>query len=422
MNKGVELRLAIHNILFDIYTNNKTLDSPTIKKIINKYNNIDIAFINNVCLNSMRLHFHAKKILDIYAKKKQKMHSLILLNSAIVQIVFLEFKEYAVINCSVEIAKKLNIYHGFINSCLKEIAKNKKILRDLEIQFNELPKWFINKSSDYSIEDKKKFTKNFFKKPSMHLVFKNEDYLKNFEEKITPTSKVSGFVSSGIKIKKIQSFKKGHWWVQDYSTSFPLNNVPQNLLDKSSIDLCSAPGGKSFQILSKAKSLVLNDVSKNRIKILKENLNRLKFKVEIHNKDILDMKSNNKFDFIILDAPCSSIGTLRRNPEILFKKNEPKLQKLIILQKQLLNKCSELLNKNGSILYMVCSFFRDETSLQIEEFLSKNKDFKLEDFHLEGKNLQKNNFIVDKYMLTLPTKINDFYVDGFFAAYLKKYK
>ena len=129
MKKGARLRLAVHQILYNIYRLNKTLDSISIRNIFDKNKKSDIAFIYNVCLFTMRYNFHLDKIIKKYVKKKSKVNDVILLKSAITQIVFLEFKEYAVIDSSVEIAKKFNIYHGFINACLKKIAEDKLNLR-----------------------------------------------------------------------------------------------------------------------------------------------------------------------------------------------------------------------------------------------------------------------------------------------------
>ena len=98
MLKGEKIRFDIHNILFSIYKFNKTLNNPSIKKTIEKHRKEDVSFINNVTLNSMRLHMHILKIINIYIKKKLRDQEKILLISAITQIVYLDFKEYAVIN------------------------------------------------------------------------------------------------------------------------------------------------------------------------------------------------------------------------------------------------------------------------------------------------------------------------------------
>ena len=84
-----------------------------------------------------------------------------------------------------------------------------------------------------------------------------------------------------------------------------------------------------------------------------------------------------KYDYVLIDAPCSSVGTIRRNPEIYFKKQPPKINFLTSLQRKLLDKASQLLRKNGTIIFMVCSFLYEETEAHINYFLKKNKDFSL---------------------------------------------
>ena len=359
MNKGTKIRFSIHNVLFNIYKKNITLEESFLIEKIEKYNEKDRSLINNVCLNSMRYYFHCIHIIKKYLIKKTKKHQEILLVSAITQIVFLGFKEYAVIDCSVNIAKKLNIYHGLVNAFLKNILRDKDILLKTTINFCELPLWFINETKDLDTADQKIFLQNFYRMPDLHLIFKNEKNFLDFEEDIEPTSFKSGFLKKRKKITEISSYKKGTWWVQDFSSALPLIDLPGEILAKKNIDLCCAPGGKSFQILSRSKIIKMNDKNNLRLDIVKENLKRLHFNPEILNSDALELDLSIKYDFIIIDAPCSSIGTVRKNPEILFKKNGPEFGKLLKLQQNLIKKASQLLNNNGIMLYMVCSFLLD---------------------------------------------------------------
>ena len=422
MDKGVKIRTTIHNILYEIYKFNHTIDKPKIKNIIDSYSKRDISFINNVCLNSMRYNIHNEKIMSMYLSKKPKIHERILLSSAITQIVFLDFKTYAVINCTVEIAKKLKIYHGFVNAVLKKVSLNKESLKLIKLKFNELPKWFINETKDLSEEERNIFLSNFFLEPDLHLVFKDEKSINSFEKEIYKTSNISGFVKERFKLEKTLSYKRGNWWVQDFSSSYSLNFIDEKLLDRKNIDLCGAPGGKSFQILSKNKDIVLNDKSELRLNVVKLNLKRLNFSCEILNYDVLKMEIDKKFDFIILDAPCSSVGTIRKNPEIFFKSDSPHINNLIDLQKNLLKKASTLLNINGIILYMVCSFLKKETTDQIDFFLNNNSNFSLSNFKTKDNNFNYNKFIKNKCMKTLPSKIKDYKIDGYFSACLRKNK
>ena len=421
MNNGIKLRLKCHKILYKIYNSRSTID-----RIFNNYekeklSSRDIAFINNVCLNSMRYYFHVKKILLKYVNKKTKLDAQILLFSAITQIVFLNFKEYAVVNSSVEVGKILKLNTGFINASLRKIILQKNILKNIKVNFEDLPVWFKKQTIDFNSLEREKFIKNFYEEPSLHLVFKNKDYKSSFKEKIYSTSDFSGFLINKKKIEDIHQYEDGNWWVQDFSSSLPLNNINEKILGENCFDMCAAPGGKSFQILSKKRNLTLNDKSKKRILTLKENLKRLNFKAKITNLDFEKIEENTKYDFIVVDAPCSSIGTIRKNPELLFRKAEPDIVTLIKTQKLMLEKASNLLNKNGVILYMVCSFLKAETIDQIDNFLKKNENFIIKKFFKKNyKNLSKE-FIKNDILSTLPSKINDYTIDGYFAALLKNY-
>ena len=422
MIKGEKIRFDIHNILYSIYKYNKTLNNKDIQKKISRHKKEDISFLNNVTLNSMRYHLHSSKIINRYIKQKIKDKEKILLISAITQIVFLNFKEYAVINCSVEIAKKLKIYHGLINATLKNISRDKEKLKKLDIEFDDLPMWFKNKSKSLTDIEKKKFLKNFNQEPSIHIVFKNEQKLKTFEETLIRTSTISGFLKNRKNIMEIDSYEQGNWWIQDFSSFFPLQNLEVKGKNKKFLDACAAPGGKSFQILSKKHNLTLNDKSKTRIQILKSNLTRLNFSTKILSKDFTNFEEKYKYDFVIIDAPCSAVGTIRKNPEIFFKRKSPNFNELKVLQENMLNKASNILNIDGLIVYMVCSFLKYETEDQINNFLLKNSNFEIFSFDLPNKDNKYSKIINNNFMKTLPDTLLNYNIDGYFAAYLKKIK
>ena len=422
MIKGLKIRFEIHNILFSIYKLNKTLNYTSIKKLINKQKKEDISFLYNVTLNSMRLHIHCLKIIDKFIKKKLRDQEKIILISGITQIVYLNFKEHAVINCSVEIAKKLRLYPGLINATLKKIANNKNDLKKIKINFSDLPLWFQKKTRYLSNYEKKQFLENFYKEPNIHIVFKNEEKLEEFENKLLKTSKVSGFLIDEKNFQDLDSFVNGDWWVQDFSSFLPIYNFEEINKNKVFLDTCAAPGGKSFQILSKNSNVVLNDKSKSRIRTLKSNLKRLKLSAEILNKDFIQFDNSKKYDVIVIDAPCSAIGTIRRNPEIFFKNKSPDFNQLISLQENMLEKASCLLNINGFIIYMTCSFLKIETFDQVEKFLKLNNNFLSVDFQLKENKSNYSKLIRNNFMITIPNIIFNYNIDGYFAAFLKKIK
>ena len=152
------------------------------------------------------------------------------------------------------------------------------------------------------------------------------------------------------------------------------------------------------------------------------NLNRLNYTERILNYDFTKFNEEKKYDVIIIDAPCSAVGTIRKNPEIFFKTNTPNFDNLTLIQKKMLDKASNLINTNGLILYMVCSFLKIETEDQIRNFLSKKNDFKLHKFDLINKKNKYSKLFKKNIMITLPKTILNYNIDGYFAACLKKIK
>lgn len=420
MLKGVQTRLIAHYILCEIVEKLTNFDD-IFNSYISRYklSGSDTKFIQNIVLNTMRYNLHVNKIILKYVKKNKNTQQNILLLSAITQLVFLDFKEYAVVNSSVEIAKlkNINVYPGFINAVLKKIIKDKKKLKEIKINYDDLPQWFLQETSEINTKEKEDFLKTILKIPTLHIVFKNETLKKSFNLTYKETSKNSIYLDHHSKIKELPNYNNGDWWVQDYSTMLPLSLI-NNFEGKDIVDLCAAPGGKSFQVISKGGNLDMYEISKNRTKTLQENLKRLRFNNNVFVTDSLKISNKKKYDYVLVDAPCSSVGTIRRNPEIFFRKNKFEKEKLLLIQKKLLEKASQITKKKGVIVYMVCSFFNIETVDQINSFLKKNNNFMIKKFHnnINTQGLIDNN----GYINIKPKTIKDFNIDGFFAAQIIK--
>ena len=422
MRKSTKIRFIVFEILIDLFKSNKHFDELFEKKIKEyKLNNKEKSFIFNVSLNTMRYSLHSKIILSSYVKKKLKISQYILLASAITQIIFLNIKPYAVVNETVEVSKRIRLYSSFINGVLNNVVNDiKKLKQNTIIKKENLPIWFQNEIKKNKNINLKIFLDSYFFEPSLHIVFKSKKYVNIFKEEYDITSEKSLFIKSQKKVNEISNFKHGHWWIQNFSSMIPLA-LAENLKNKSILDLCAAPGGKAFQILSENKNIILNDKNKKRIAMLKENLSRLNYSAEIKNFDALSFPNNRKYDVIILDAPCSAIGTLRKNPEILFRRKAPDLKILSEKQTKLIEKASSLLNSNGMIIYMVCSFFFSETIEPFKKFLEKNKNFSVLGYNSKSNKIKIDKFISKEgYFLTAPTIYKNHRIDGFFSIQLIK--
>lgn len=424
MEKGIQSRFTIHKILIALRNNTQSYDiilKNEIKK--QKFDSKDINLIQAVVMDSLRFHNHIEIILKKFVKKKLNEDAFLLFLSAITQLIFLDFKDYAVINSTVELSKnkKIKTYPGFINAVLNKILKNKNILKKIKIKYSNLPRWFINETLAIKKYSKKQILDSIIEKPDLHLVFKNNMFMKNFLKEIKldyiVTSDKSLCIKKYSNIEKLPRYYVGEWWVQDFSAMLPIY-LTKNLNKKKIIDLCAAPGGKSFQLLSQTNNLTIMEKNSKRAKILNENLVRLNYNKNIIIDDSMNIDEDLKYDLILIDAPCSSIGTIRKNPEILFRKKINEIDYYLNIQDQLLQKAAKLTKKNSEIIYMVCSFFEKETKKQIENFLNKNQNFSIEKF-----SSKKYNQLIDEYgyINTIPNKlVENVKIDGFFAAKVKR--
>ncbi|UZD90968.1 RsmB/NOP family class I SAM-dependent RNA methyltransferase [Cognatishimia activa] len=171
------------------------------------------------------------------------------------------------------------------------------------------------------------------------------------------------------QVSTMPGFKKGSWWVQDAAAALPV----QVLAPKEGevvLELCAAPGGKTMQIAATGARVRAVDNSKNRMERVRENLKRTKLDAELVVGDALE--ETGKYDAILLDAPCSATGTIRRHPDLPFAKDGSDFGELIALQATMLDHAIDMLNPGGRLVYCTCSLLPDEGECQVEDALARH--------------------------------------------------
>ena len=194
MKKSVKIRKIIFEILYDIHQKNVNFDEGFLFFTKNiSLNDQDRSMIYNITLNSIRSNFYISNILNQYLRKRTSFRVKILLLSAITQILFLDFKSYAVTNDTVEVAKIKKLNPSLINSLLKNISNNIKIINKKKIDYSSIPIWFIDQIKKNNI-NLNNIIENISKEPSLHLVFKDKKLLRNFKEENIKTTDTSAFI------------------------------------------------------------------------------------------------------------------------------------------------------------------------------------------------------------------------------------
>ena len=172
------------------------------------------------------------------------------------------------------------------------------------------------------------------------------------------------------QVSKLPGFEAGDWWVQDTAAALPVKILAPQKGERIA-DLCAAPGGKTMQLSAAGAQVTAVDSSGARLERVKDNLKRTALNAEIVESDIFDFAG--RFDAVLLDAPCSATGTIRRHPDLPFARDGAGISELIALQAKMLDHALSLVKPGGRLVYCTCSLLPDEGEVQVEEALERHQ-------------------------------------------------
>lgn len=163
----------------------------------------------------------------------------------------------------------------------------------------------------------------------------------------------------GSAVETLPGFREGAWWVQDLAASLPARLLGQGD-GRHALDLCAAPGGKTLQLAAAGWKVTALDLSKRRLELLKDNLQRTGLKASPIRADALTWEPRHQFDAILLDTPCTATGTCRRHPDVLHRIGARQIAEMAQLQAALMERAASWLKPGGTLVYAVCSLEREE--------------------------------------------------------------
>ncbi|PIE75096.1 MAG: hypothetical protein CSA18_01470 [Deltaproteobacteria bacterium] len=436
--------LAVY-ILSNLESKNTLLDSLINKNesIINQNQPKDKALFFNIVYGVLRKRGNIDKIIKRNSNKPIEKIDLPVLNvlrTGIYQMVYLEKIPYsAAVNTSVDIVKTIGLKSasGFVNGILRSFSKNfdKKKYFKYEKNTADFPRWIIMRwKKRFGEKTTEKLCCFYNLAPPVTL---RVNSVKTTKKEVTQmllscTENIcqDKFAKDALKIQKpntqihnLPGFKKGFFQVQDAGAQI-VTTLLNPLQNEKIMDACAGLGGKTGYIaqLTRGKAFITAvDSNSSKLEILKNEMLRLGFSncVKTAVTDLskkTEIFQNGFFDKILVDAPCSGLGVLRRNPDTKWKKKYKDLKECTKIQKKILGNCAGLVKRGGYLLYTVCSFEKEETSEIIDNFLKENVNFKkvMPDTAIPADFIDKNMDII-----LFPHKSQ---TDGFFASLLKKEK
>lgn len=176
-----------------------------------------------------------------------------------------------------------------------------------------------------------------------------------------------------VQISSLPGFASGDWWVQDAAAALPVRILAPQAGERV-LDMCAAPGGKTMQLADAGAQVVALDISEQRMRLVAENLRRTGLDADMRVED--GLTHDGFYDAILLDAPCSATGTIRRHPDLPFAKDGSEFSDLIELQAAMLTHAWGLLKPGGRLVFCTCSLLPDEGEVQVESALSRHSDMR----------------------------------------------
>ena len=227
-------------------------------------------------------------------------------------------------------------------------------------------------------------------------------------------------LTDAAPVPELPGFAEGAWWVQDRAAALPVRLLG-DVAGLSVLDLCAAPGGKTAQLAAGGARVTALDRSEKRLETLARNLDRLELQVETVAADALSWDAPTRFDAILLDAPCSATGTIRRHPDLPHLKRPEDTAKLADLQDRLLARAADWVRPGGVLIFATCSLQPEEGPERVRAFLNRQADFKTEPATPGESGVTPDMLSPEGWLRTLPSMAVEIGgMDGFFAAALRR--
>ncbi|MCP4072747.1 MAG: methyltransferase domain-containing protein [Hyphomicrobiales bacterium] len=356
-----------------------------------------------------------------------------ILHVAAAQILFMELPDSAAVNLGVAAIagnRTTQRFKGFANAVLRRIGREKQdLLNTVVNDAPVMPPWLRKQvRSDFGRQNLDLIEAMVLLEPYLDISVKADRSVDGWMRKLDATRLATGSLrlTTSTPVHKLEGYQQGAWWVQNAAAAIPVKLLG-DVCGLSVADLCAAPGGKSAQLASAGAKVTSIDNSQTRLARLVENFNRLELEGDVVCADVLEWNPQQKFDYVLLDAPCSSTGTMRRHPDVMWSKDVEEVKSLGRLQVQLLNKAIEITKSGGIIVFATCSIAKAEGEDVFARILHENSQVECQPVTsdevgglTEIINGQGAVRCLPHHMALDPPRLGG--LDGFFAGRLRKLK
>ena len=432
-DKGLYTRQVAYEILVEVLLKKNPLDQTLAgHKNFNTLEGRERNLARMIIATSLRRKNQMDKLIEQaqITKDKKKAQELrpsniyIILYVGISQLMFMDVADHAAVDVTVRLTESLQMdrQKGLINALLRRIGREGKgWLEKMDDVQTLIPQWLLELwVKDYGLTDAAKIAQASLMEAPTDISLKNkhDKWLEILEGDFLPTGSLRRKI--GGSIIGLEGFHEGDWWVQDASAALPAT-LFGDVDGKKIVDLCAAPGGKTSQLAAQGAQVIALDRSAKRMNRLTENMVRLGFKLKVEEAvgDGALWLPPEPVDAVLLDAPCSATGTIRRHPDVMHLKSAQDISRLGDLQTRLLENSAKMIKPGGTIIYCTCSLQKSEGEQQVDQFLENNPDFKRQAITADEVGGMAELITKDGDIRALPYHLTDRGgMDGFYVARL----
>ena len=383
----------------------------------------DRAFARAIAATALRRLGQTQDMLGRFLERplpEDAFEARFILIAGAAQLVFMDVAPHAAIGLAVEQAKSTRAschFAGLINAVLRRVSANKAtILAEQDASKLNTPEWLWRRwVRHYGEETASRIAAAHVDEPLLDLSVRTDaaGWAERLSGSLLPWGTVR--ISAKGRIEEIEGYADGAWWVQDAAAALPALLLG-DVRGLRVADLCAAPGGKTAQLAARGAHVTAVDISASRLRRLRENLARLTLEADTVKANASDWTPPEPFDAVLLDAPCSATGTIRRNPDIPYLKSDADITALAAVQARLLKHALTLLKPGGRLVYATCSLEAEEGEEQIRTLLAERAEIALMPIQADELGVPAEAITAQGMLRTLPFHGGG--MDGFFAARL----
>jgi 16S rRNA (cytosine967-C5)-methyltransferase len=358
--------------LLNAVTGEQAMLSDLLPKALDRLPAEERARAARLAITTLRWMDRADRMLGPHLRQRPPEPTLNALRLGTVELCVDGAASHGVVNAMVALVKadpRTVRTAGLVNAVLRKVAAGIDKWQALPVP--QLPKWLRKQLiADYGKATVAEIEKAHAAGPALDLTVKEDaaGWAERLGGQVLSTGSVR--LNAQAQVTALAGYAEGGWWVQDAAATLPARALAAQPGERV-LDLCAAPGGKTLQLAATGADVTALDISGPRMARVEENLKRTGLSAHLVTTDALHYAAD-PFDAILLDAPCSATGTIRRHPDLVYAKDSSDFPALFALQAAMIDKALSLLKPGGRLVYSTCSLLIDEGEEQVRDALARH--------------------------------------------------